>query len=181
MSQIKIWYKWNDHSVSSQIVFILTRTRERKWVKDSRAVPNICTDTDHRPVCLKIKRKRERKPERAKRREILNLKNLGDLEAQRNSENRESMEREYCKVAKRDTGTVEEEWRAFRDKLIGTVERESVVRRESEVWAEWQRNGGTMISKQREVRRKGAWKYGFNPGRRKTMEHIETHGETVNI
>ena len=33
------------------------------------------------------------------------------------------MEREYCKVAKRDTGTVEEEWRAFRDKLIETVER----------------------------------------------------------
>ena len=112
---------WNDHSVSSQIDFILTRTRERKWVEESRAVPNIGTDTDHRPVYLKIKRKRERKPKRAKRREILKLKNLGDLEVQRNI--RESMEREYCKVAKRDTGTVEEEWRAFRDKLTEAVER----------------------------------------------------------
>ncbi|XP_012935508.1 craniofacial development protein 2-like [Aplysia californica] len=65
--QIYTWYRWNNIMVSSQIDFILTRTRMRITITDSRAIPNAGLDTDHRPIITTLTTKKERKPKKHKR------------------------------------------------------------------------------------------------------------------
>ena len=46
--------------MSSQIDLILYRMRDRKGVDDSKVIPKVCRDTDHRPVVLKLVRLKRR-------------------------------------------------------------------------------------------------------------------------
>ncbi|XP_072039455.1 uncharacterized protein [Amphiura filiformis] len=54
-SQIYTWYKWNNLEQASQINFILARKSHQRHVIDSKAMPNIQVDTDHRPVMLETR------------------------------------------------------------------------------------------------------------------------------
>ena len=40
--------------------YILVRIRDRKRVNDSKVTPNVCIDTDHRPVTIPVSRHKKR-------------------------------------------------------------------------------------------------------------------------
>ncbi|XP_005102194.1 craniofacial development protein 2-like [Aplysia californica] len=63
-SQMYTWYRWNNIKVSSQIDFILARSRMQITITDSRAIPNAGLDTDHRPIATTLTTKKERKPKK---------------------------------------------------------------------------------------------------------------------
>ncbi|XP_012940936.1 uncharacterized protein LOC106012456 [Aplysia californica] len=118
-SQIYTWYRWNNIMVSSQIEFILTRTRMRITITDSRAIPNAGLDTDHRPIITTLTTKKERKPKKHKRQqERLNMHKLGDdqVQAQIRSTLNEKLGSINSKIL-----TVEEAWDTFKTTLLDTM------------------------------------------------------------
>ena len=125
-SQKQTWYKWGDMTVSSQIDFILVRTRDRRCVTDSRVIPNVHVDTDHRPVVVEYSRRAKRRSEKRPSREVINLKKLEDEEIKMKVE--KAMEEKF-KERKECDGDVEEEWVDFRDSLINILKQECGVKR----------------------------------------------------
>ncbi|XP_012935237.1 uncharacterized protein LOC106011148 [Aplysia californica] len=118
-SQIYTWYRWNNIMVSSQIVFILTRTRMRITITDSRAIPNACLDTDHRPIITTLTTKKERKPKKHKRQqERLNIHKLGDDQVQ--ALIRSTLNEKLGSINSTIL-TVEKAWDTFKTTLLDTM------------------------------------------------------------
>ncbi|XP_012939850.1 craniofacial development protein 2-like [Aplysia californica] len=118
-SQIYTWYRWNNIMVSSQIDFILTRTRIRITITDSRATPNAGLDTDHRPIITTLTTKKERKPKKHKRQqERLNMHKLGDDQVQ--AQIRSTLNEKLGSINSTIL-TVEEAWDTFKTTLLDTM------------------------------------------------------------
>ncbi|XP_072016345.1 uncharacterized protein [Amphiura filiformis] len=77
-SQIFTWYKWNDLTKASQLDFILIRKTDRCKVNDSKAMPNIHIDTDHRPVMMETSARRRPRPNKRQQPETINLRKLAE-------------------------------------------------------------------------------------------------------
>ena len=117
-SQIYTWYKWNDN-VSSQIDFMLARSRMRSNITDSRAIPNAGLDTDHRPVITTLVTQKKKKPTNRKRQpERLNTHKLGDEEVQTRIRRTLS---EKLDTINSTSLTVEEAWDTFKTALLDTM------------------------------------------------------------
>ena len=94
---------------ASQIDFILTRKVHRGKVTNSKAMPNIVIDIDHRPVMVETRAKRRPK---AKMSQGLMTTNL------------EKLQQDSVKAAIKHEkeGSVQEEWAWFKDCLTQSLE-----------------------------------------------------------
>lgn len=82
-TQIYTWYKWDSINVSSQIDFMLVRSHMRSNITDSRAIPNACLDTDHRPVItMYVTQSKVITRNRKKQLEMINIHKLQNKEVQ---------------------------------------------------------------------------------------------------
>jgi len=118
-SQVLTWYKWNNLDQASQIDYILARRPMRRLVTDSKAMPNIQMDTDHRPVMLEMKTSL---PPRARKSEIviehINLKKLDDATICQKIQ--ADMDSKFNNLSK-ETRTPEEEWECYRLSLTDSL------------------------------------------------------------
>ncbi|XP_072039074.1 uncharacterized protein [Amphiura filiformis] len=119
-SQIYTWYRWNDLEQASQIDFILARKSHQRHVIDSKAMPNIQVDTDHRPVMLETRaphqiRNRKLKPVTT----TINWKKLREEDTCQEIEL--EMAQKMCDNLSDRKGTAEEEWNLFKTSLTDTL------------------------------------------------------------
>ena len=119
-TQIYTWYKWNDINVSSQIDFILARSRTRSKITDSKAIPNACMDTDHRPIITTFSSQKKKRPTKKKERrpERINVYKLQETEVQ---EEIKSILSEKLDPIDPLPLNVEEAWNTFKEALLVTV------------------------------------------------------------
>ena len=118
-TQIYTWYKWNDITISSQIDFMLARTRMRSNITDSRAIPNAGLDTDHRPVITTFTTLTKRRPTiKKKQPERLNMHKLQEEEVQIQIN---SIISEKIGFIDSTTLSMEEAWNIFKTAVLDTL------------------------------------------------------------
>lgn len=120
-SQKYTWYKWNDNTIKSQIDYILTRTKGRYTILDSKVIPNGLCDTDHKIVILTTRRATFRKMRNKASRndnliKIANLKQEGVQE-----QLQQKVEIEF-KLLPPDVGYIEDEWVLYKTALLDAAE-----------------------------------------------------------
>ncbi|XP_072051780.1 uncharacterized protein [Amphiura filiformis] len=117
-SQIFTWYKWNDLTKASQLDFILIKKTDRCKVNDSKAMPNIHIDTDHRPVMMETSARRRPRPNKRQQPETINLRKLAEEPVKAAIE--QQMDQLFQKLPDQE-GNTEEEWTWFKDALTDTL------------------------------------------------------------
>ncbi|XP_072030795.1 craniofacial development protein 2-like [Amphiura filiformis] len=117
-TQIFTWYKWNDLTKASQLDFILIKKTDRCTVNDSKAMPNIHIDTDHRPVMMETSARRRPQPNKRQQPETINLRKLAEEPVKAAIE--QQMDQLFQKLPDQE-GNTEEEWTWFKDALTDTL------------------------------------------------------------
>ncbi|CAG5135514.1 unnamed protein product, partial [Candidula unifasciata] len=113
-SQVKTWYKWNNLDQASQIDFILVRQRQKRTVRDSKAVPNAGLDSDHRPVVMNICNSSRNSLHKQKREEIINTKKLEEENIKHEFEL--EITKAFADIAKEPV-RIEEEWDYYKSTI----------------------------------------------------------------
>ncbi|KAI8504891.1 hypothetical protein Bbelb_170000 [Branchiostoma belcheri] len=119
-SQTQTWYRWNNLAVSSQIDFVLTRRKHRKTVVDTRAIPNAELDTDHRPVILITRSKKQETYKHKKRTQTQT--NLRQLQKEEVRQQVETEVTEKLTEIDNSTLTADETWNIFKQTLTEVLE-----------------------------------------------------------
>ncbi|XP_072050312.1 uncharacterized protein [Amphiura filiformis] len=112
------WYKWNDLTKASQLDFILIKKTDRCKVNDSKAMPNIHIDTDHRPVMMETSARRRPRPNKRQQPETINLRKLAEEPVKAAIE--QQMDQLFQKLPDQE-GNTEEKWTWFKDALTDTL------------------------------------------------------------
>ena len=118
-SHTQTWYKWNEISQTSQIDFILTRLTKRRSVTDSKVIPNVSLDTDHRPVVLYLQHLSFHKLPHTLTTEVIDIKKLTDEDIK--SSVKQEMEAAYQHHTE-ILGNIEESWQHFKITLLKILE-----------------------------------------------------------
>ncbi|XP_072048575.1 craniofacial development protein 2-like [Amphiura filiformis] len=117
-SQIFTRYKWNDLTKASQLDFILIKKTDRCKVNDSKTMPNIHIDTDHRPVMMETSARRRPRPNKRQQPETINLRKLAEEHVKAAIE--QQMDQLFQKLSDQE-GKTEEEWAWFKDALTDSL------------------------------------------------------------
>jgi len=177
-SQLYTWYKWSDLGCKSQIDFILAKRTCKRWVLDSRAIPNMCIDTDHKAVMMTIRRNRLQATRKHNK--------TGKETYKVNKLKEETIKKEYLQLITEEFNSlptnntsVEEEWTMFKKAIQDAAERTCGStknrRMKPQITAWWNEDVKTAIKEKKHKYRK--WIYSKQPSDlmdyRITRKHVK--------